>query len=274
MIRAARFRAVEQLLAERSVVSTQQLADELGVSLVTVRRDLDTLASQGRIERVFGGARLPAGATVGGADAVGPDSLGARDTDRPDEPFAQVLERNQEAKRQIAARAAQLVTDGETVFIDVGTTAYELARALQRRHLTVVTASLGVVDLLGEDDGIDLVLLGGEYNSEYRCTHGSHVADSLSALQIDRAFLGCAGVSDRGLIRDTDTRQAAVKQATLRVAGSTALLAAADKFPGTGAFTAGSLAHVDHLVTDLDASSIHAHLGSAVESSSTEVLHT
>jgi DeoR/GlpR family transcriptional regulator of sugar metabolism len=267
VIRAARISAIESLLRQHGVLSTQQIADALGISTATVRRDLDGLDASGGIERVFGGARL--------RDAAARESIPASSADAPvswagpepeargqegaqsvagvaaaDEPFDEVLTRNAGTKRAIARRAADLVSEGETLFVDIGTTTYEFARLLTDRTLTVITNSLGVVNVLSNAEGIDLIVLGGTYNREYRCTQGPGVSDVLDSLQIDRIVLGCSGISDRGAIRDTDARQASIKRTAVRTGGETMLLADSSKFPGIGAYTALSIEGIDRLVTD------------------------
>jgi DeoR/GlpR family transcriptional regulator of sugar metabolism len=283
MIRAARISAIESLLRQHGVLSTQQLADALGISTATVRRDLDGLDADGGIERVFGGARLRGegadaasgtAAVAGTAAAPGPtagvhaDGAAALPS-AADEPFDEVLTRNAENKRSIARRAADLVSEGETVFIDVGTTTYEFARLLVDHTLTVVTNSLGVVNVLSGAEGIDLIVLGGTYNREYRCTQGPGVSDVLDSLEIDRIVLGCSGISDRGAIRDTDARQASIKRTAARTGGETMLLADSSKFPGIGAYTALSIEGMDRLVTDTEPPQA---LRDLCEDSSTEVV--
>jgi DeoR/GlpR family transcriptional regulator of sugar metabolism len=186
-----------------------------------------------------------------------------------DEPFDEVLTRNAENKRSIARRAADLVSEGETVFVDVGTTTYEFARLLVDHTLTVVTNSLGVVNVLSGAEGIDLIVLGGTYNREYRCTQGPGVSDVLDSLEIDRIVLGCSGISDRGAIRDTDARQASIKRTAARTGGETMLLADSSKFPGIGAYTALSIEGMDRLVTDTEPPQA---LRDLCEDSSTEVV--
>lgn len=314
VIKAARISAIESLLRQHGVLSTQQLADALGISTATVRRDLDGLDADGGIERVFGGARLrgegadaagtttsvPAGvpgmqsapgssgaargpgtgsvpgtAAVAGTAAVPGPAAGvhadgsAALPSAADEPFDEVLTRNAENKRSIARRAAELISEGETVFIDVGTTTYEFARLLVDHTLTVVTNSLGVVNVLSGAEGIDLIVLGGTYNREYRCTQGPGVSDVLDSLEIDRIVLGCSGISDRGAIRDTDARQASIKRTAARTGGETMLLADSSKFPGIGAYTALSIEGMDRLVTDSEPPQA---LRDLCEDSSTEVV--
>lgn len=270
VIRAARLTAIEDLLEQHQVLSTTELADELGVSVVTVRRDLDDLDGSGRIERVFGGARLVGQPGQDRLSAyVGP---GAAAADVVDEPFDHVLARNAATKRSLARAAAQLVAEGETVFLDIGTTTFELARALAGRRLTVVTASLGVVDVLGPSPDVELVVLGGDYNKQYRCTEGPSVVQALATLQIDRVFLGCSGISDRGMVRDTDAGQVAIKRAAVRCGAPVTLLADASKLPGVGVYSALDLALVDQLVTDADRAALTEHLRAAPEHTPAEIL--
>ncbi|MGP5079690.1 DeoR/GlpR family DNA-binding transcription regulator [Brachybacterium alimentarium] len=282
MIRVARLDAIESMVREHRVVSTQQIADTLGISGTTARRDLDDLVAACRIERVHGGARVPAesaapakGSAPASAaktvDTVGTPSStttpGTRE-DSVDDPFHVVLSRNSEVKQALARVAASRIQDGQTLFLDIGTTVYELARLLVDRRLTVVTNSLGVVELLSSAAHVELVVLGGEFNPEYRCTQGPSVLNELSALHIDVAILGCAGITEGGAVRDTDSQQAVVKRAVTSANGTTILLADSSKIPGIGAYTALELDDVDRLITN---EALPAPLRDRCTASATEV---
>lgn len=236
------------MLHEQKVVSTHEIVDVLGVSGATARRDLDDLVAEGRVVRVHGGARLPEHEDQ--VDPVLAEAAAVEERAQVDEPFDEVLARNSAVKRTLARAAAALVADGETLFLDTGTTIYELARCLVGRQLTVVTSSLGVLEVLSASPRGNLVVLGGEYNREYRCTQGRSVQQELRELHIDRAFLGCAGLTDLGVVRDNDARQAAIKQAAAECSGETTVLADSSKIPGIGAYTALELTSVDRLVID------------------------
>lgn len=252
VIRVARLDAIESMLQEQKVVSTHEIVDVLGVSGATARRDLDDLVAEGRVVRVHGGAKLPEHVEEdpSSLDAEAPEGSTPHEGAEVDEPFHEVLTRNSALKRTLARAAAALVADGETLFLDIGTTTYELARCLLDRPLTIVTSSLGVVDALSASQRGKLVVLGGEYNREYRCTQGRSVQDELRELHIDHAFLGCAGITELGVVRDNDARQAAIKRAAAECSGETTVLADSSKIPGIGAYTALELASVDRLVID------------------------
>lgn len=234
------------------VVSTQQISKALAVSGTTARRDLEDLVATGRVERVHGGARsleaAPAPPLETGRSATSSD-----DETTPaavDDPFHEVLRRNSGIKRTLAEAAAGEFTDGQTLYLDIGTTVFELARRLMHLDLTVVTSSLEVVHLLSAASQVKVVVLGGEYNRDYRCTQGPTVLDGLKDLHIDCAVLGCAGITESGIVRDTDSRQAAVKRAAASASSRTVLLADASKIPGVGAYTALDISEVGRLVTE------------------------
>lgn len=253
MIRAARLEAIENMVLEHHVVSTQQIAAELAISGTTARRDLEDLVASGRVERVHGGARsLTAPATVP-SEAERPSAAATPGEDEStgvDDPFHEVLRRNSRIKQALAEAAAAEFTDGQTLYLDIGTTTYELARRLMNLDLTVVTSSLEVIQLLSAAPQVNLVVLGGEFNRDYRCTQGPRVLEGLTDLHIDCAVLGCAGITEGGVVRDTDSRQAMIKRAAATASSRTVLLADASKVPGVGAYTALDISEVDRLVTE------------------------
>ena len=189
------------------------LAESLGVSIATVRRDLVQLDEEGLLKRVYGGA-----ATV---------------EDR-DEPFADVAAVRADEKDAIARRCADLVKDGETVLLDIGTTAHRVARQLRGRSLTVITSSLAVVEELQDEETVQLVLLGGVLRRDYRSLIGFLTEDNLRQVHADRLFLGTSGVRPDGQVMDTTVVEVPVKRAMIAASDHVVLVADVGKFPGTG----------------------------------------
>jgi DeoR/GlpR family transcriptional regulator of sugar metabolism len=191
------------------------LAERLGVSPATVRRDLGHLDREGRLTRVYGGA-------VACAD---------------DEPFAQVARGDAEradAKEAVARRAAALVADGDTVLLDIGTTAHRLARHLRDRALTVITSSLAVYEELKDAEDVQLVLLGGVVRRSYHSMVGFLTEDALRQVRAGTVFLGTSGIRCDGQVMDSTVVEVPVKRAMVAAADRVVLLADAGKFPGTG----------------------------------------
>ncbi|MCU1538361.1 MAG: ArsR family transcriptional regulator [Humibacillus sp.] len=215
-VRHHRHLEIVQRLKVHGVTSVEDLARSFGVSTSTIRRDLQLLDASGQLVRVNGGAVSPAD------DA---------DVTRP---FATVAAAHVESKRAVARRAAALVDDGATVLLDIGTTTHLLALELRGRPLTVVTASLAVLDALRDDGVVELVLLGGFVRRTYHSMVGVLTEDALRQVHADIAFLGASGVRGDGTVLDTTLVEVPVKRALLGAADRAVLLTDLHKFPGTG----------------------------------------
>jgi len=204
------------------------LSEQLGVSPATIRRDLVRLEEEGLLTRVHGGAVM----------------------DEGDQPFAEVAEVRVAEKDAIAAKAASLIEDGQSVLLDIGTTAYRLARQLRGRRLTVITSNLVVYEELADDEGIELVLLGGMVRREYRSLVGFLTEDNLRQLHADWVFLGTSGIRPGGQVMDTTVVEVPVKRAMIASGDQVVLLADAAKFPGTGMARVCGPEELDVVVTD------------------------
>lgn len=213
MLPHQRHETILRTLRAEGPAAVRTLAERLGVSQATVRRDLEQLEQEGRLTRVYGGA-------VPTADH--------------DEPFAQVAGVRVEAKDAIAARCAEMVKDGDSVLLDIGTTAHRLARLLHGRSLTVITSNLAVYEELADDPEIQMVVLGGIVRRSYRSLVGFLTEDALRQVHADRLFLGTSGVRSDGQVMDTTMVEVPVKRAMIAASEQVVLIADADKFPGTG----------------------------------------
>jgi DeoR/GlpR family transcriptional regulator of sugar metabolism len=205
------------------------LAERLGASHATIRRDLAQLDEEGLLKRVYGGA-VPV-------------------TDR-DDPFTDVAEVRVAEKDAIAHRCAGLVKDGETVLLDIGTTAHRIARQLRGRSLTVITSSLAVFDELQHEHTIQLVLLGGVVRRDYRSLVGFLTEDNLRQIHADRLFLGTSGVRPDGHVMDTTVVEVPVKRAMIAASERVVLVADRGKFPGTGMARVCGARELDTVVTN------------------------
>jgi DeoR/GlpR family transcriptional regulator of sugar metabolism len=170
--------------------------------------------------------------------------------DEGDQPFAEVAEVRVPEKDAIAAHAAAMVADGQSVLLDIGTTAYRLARQLHGRRLTVITSNLVVYEELADDEGIELVLLGGMVRREYRSLVGFLTEDNLRQVHADRLFLGTSGVRPDGQVMDTTVVEVPVKRAMIAASDHVVLVADVGKFPGTGMSRVCGPDEVDTVVTN------------------------
>jgi DeoR family glycerol-3-phosphate regulon repressor len=163
-------------------VSVSLLAERLGVSRETIRRDLKTLADQGRANLVHGGAAR--GATA-------EPSLATRQA------------ANAAGKAAIARKAASFVEDGMVVILDSGSTTLALAYALvERKDITVLTNSLPIALLLCRSSGVKVTMLGGEIDPNDEAAFGIDTLSALEHFRVDLAFIGVGGVSPEGEFTD------------------------------------------------------------------------
>lgn len=215
-------------LAADGYVSSAAIAEEFGVSEMTIRRDLRQLHLEGYARRVAGGASLPSG--VGrGAPFEERDRLAARE------------------KNAIAGLCADLLRGAGTIAIDAGTTAAAVASLLEG-GVTIVTHSTPVITACADRDDLELIGLGGRYEHSTRAFGGSTVTSALERVSIDVAVLSATAVDETGLLCVNEL-DADVKRAMAAAAQRTILVVDSTKLGGRAPIRFGTLASVDVVVT-------------------------
>ncbi len=212
---AERRRAILEAALTGERINVGALARRLGVSEVTVRRDLEQLARAGLLRRVHGGAQ-----------AVGrPGQLSV---------FEARLLQNVEVKRALGRAAAALVRPGEVIFLDSGTTVLEIARhlpevLLEEGGLTVVTRSLVIAGELRRFRRTRLIVVGGLYVHDYDDFVGAQAEGALAEIHADTLFIGTDGVTaGRGLTTD-NVPEASLYRVMARRAGRVAVVTDSSK---------------------------------------------
>ena len=226
-----RHNEIMRIISLRKRVSVALLTSRLRVSEVTIRKDLTILEEMGYLVRTRGGATLA-------EDWENHRVLGVRRGENTAEKVA------------IAEAALQLVQEGDTLYLDSGSTCAALARRLSAMNLRVVTNSIDVIIVLGEAPGIALHSVGGSYRKEAGSFIGPAAIESLSGYQIDIAFLGTTGFSHTGEFSAQNLIEAELKKAVSRRAKRTVVLADHSKF-GSSAFAVfARVEDVDLVVMD------------------------
>lgn len=212
-------------------VWVRDLADELDISEATVRRDLRALADSGQVELVYGGAAL------------------MRTSDYS---FRTKATRSIEAKQLIGRMAAAMVTDGDQVFLDSGTTCFEIAPHLKRRHGLTVIVNSARLALELDTPGLNVILLGGQYRPERMDTVGPLAMNTLEQLRGYTAFIGADGLSmDFGLTA-SDIESAHLYRSATRNARETVLVVDHTKFASPSLFKIVDFDAISRVVTDRD----------------------
>ncbi|MCA9263655.1 MAG: DeoR/GlpR transcriptional regulator [Planctomycetales bacterium] len=218
------------IIRQQGFASLTDLAQKLEVSESTIRRDLDHLEEQGAAQR-----------THGGAFYTGPS---------PQLPHFRLRQQDQFAKKQLIARAAaELIEDGDVILLDGGSTTYELAQLLVGRPIQVVTNSLPVANLFTASNSGDLILVGGYVHLRTGVSVGPYANEMLESLNVRRAFLSVAGVSERGYF-NSNLLLVETEQAMLRSADESIVLVDSTKFGRQSLANLAELGAVTKVVVD------------------------
>ncbi|MFD4664291.1 DeoR/GlpR family DNA-binding transcription regulator [Streptomyces halstedii] len=226
-----RLRQITDAVRESGRVGVAELAGLTGASEMTIRRDLETLAGQGVLERFRGGAR----------------SLVPRGEEPP---FALRAGEGVETKRRIAAEVASLLAEGESVVLDSGTTCLEVAHAIAGRRLTVMPLSLHAANALTGTTGTTLLLPGGRPRPGELALTGPLAEASLASLRFDTAVIGCCGLTTADGLTAYDLEDAAVKRAAIASARRVVAVADGAKFSRTALALVAPVSALHMVVTD------------------------
>jgi DeoR/GlpR family transcriptional regulator of sugar metabolism len=231
LLPAERHRRIQNFLDERHVVRVSSLRDLLGVSEVTVRRDLESLERRGLLERIHGGA------------------VGARRM-RSEPRYLEAMTTYPEEKRLIGRAAAALVEPGDTVFLNGGTTTLEVFRHLETSGVKVVTNHVGIA-MESADRDVEVILVGGHYRPPSNSLVGPFATDNLRRVNASRAFIGAEGVSRRSGVTTPSEVEAEIAGLMIgRTRGEVILVADHSKMGTVADFVIASLDQVDNLITD------------------------
>jgi len=234
MLQTQRQLEILNRLKENPALLTKQLAQELNVSEMTIRRDFNDLVNQGLIIREHGGAMLP-NQTINQFTDVLMESK---------------LRVNTESKEAIAKTAVQLVKDGDCVFLDSGSTSLALLPLLTERRITVVTYSDLTLRSIKSFKG-ELILLGGTYNFNSAMTYGPICLDNLKHFSFDICFCSCISIDlKNGQVFTADTHNGQIKRYALEQSNQKILVADYSKFQQKGFYHCAQLEDFDYLFTD------------------------
>ena len=227
-MKVSRLNSIEQYVISRETVSIDELCEVFGVSKNTIRRDLNELEMRGHITKVYGGvtATVPSGAVP--------------------TPIRSSL--NTVDKSLIGRLAAEEVEDGDTIFIDSGTTTLCLLRFLvAKKRITIITHSLGALSEASKYDNLNIISLGGIYTDSFV---GLSAIEALSSMRINKAFMGATGVSLTAGMTNTTFLEAEIKRAVVHRADSIYGMADSSKIGREAIVTFCHLKDLTAFITD------------------------
>lgn len=228
---AERQRKILGVVRDRHAVRVSTLSDLLGVSEVTVRRDLEDLEQRGMLERTHGGA-------------ISTQRLGAEPA------YIEAIRRRASEKRAIGKTAAAMVRPGDTIFLNGGTTTLQVVRHLRSAGTRIITNHVGIA-LEAADRDLDLILVGGEYRTPSNSCVGSFATQTLRSVFATRSFIGSEGLSIRSGLTTPAAPEAEIARVMIeQTQGDVVVVADSTKVGTIADFSIAPIGVVTTLVTD------------------------
>ena len=235
MLKVERHQALLELCAEHGSASVKEMSDALGVSEMTVRRDLAELSNMGKLVRVHGGARIS-------SSAHGTKLTHART-------HVEKMQEHIEEKRAAARLAAQMVKPGDTIFLGGGTSVEFMVDFLPPAPIRVITCSMPVFTALADSSHIELYLSGGIYRRQTNILRGLPGERALQSIVCDKAFIGTTGIFHNEVF-GTDTEVGSFLQTAFNRSTKRYLIADSSKIGRRDFFSFYSIDNIDAFFTD------------------------
>lgn len=234
-----RFSQIVEIVMEKGSISIPEICERFGVSEMTARRDLNELDRQGLLRRVHGGAIASLARSY-------------------EPPFPTRATKNTAAKVAIGLRAAELVYDGDSIALDVGTTTLEIVDGLKgKRNITIITSCLQVANRvvaeLSLSSDVRLIVTGGIVRSRELSMIGSIPQNVYKNLHVDKAFIGIAGINPTDGLTEYNLEDAQTKQMLIQSGREKIVVADGSKFGLTTFASVAPIKSINTIVTDRSA---------------------
>jgi len=222
---------IVEMVSKQGFLTIEALARNFGVTVQTIRRDVNMLATEGRLSRYRGGAGLAS-------------SIENMEYER-----RQVV--NLAAKQLIAANVAADVPDQASLFMNIGTTTEQAARALLgHRELQVITNNINVAKILSENPNFTIVMAGGKVRNRDGAVTGQPTVKMFEQYRVDIGIIGISGIDSDGGLFDFDLDEVLCAQAIIRNSRRVFLLADHSKFGRSALVKVGNISEISTLYTD------------------------
>ncbi|MBL4674479.1 MAG: DeoR family transcriptional regulator [Arenicella sp.] len=217
---------IVKLVRKKGFVPISMLAENLGVTPQTIRRDINKLCDGGVLRRYHGGAGL------------------VSSTENIDYENRQEIQHKE--KQAIAKRIADYIPNNVSLFINIGTTNEEISQALlKHKNLKVVTNNLNVANILSRNDSFEVIIAGGTVRSRDQGITGEATIDLIQQFKVDFGIIGISAIDEDGSLMDFDYHEVRVTQAIIRNSRQTLLAADNSKYGRNAMVKLGHLSQID-----------------------------
>lgn len=231
MLPAEREKYIIDKLEEMESIKVEDIASELNVSLMTIRRDFERLQDKGLLYRSHGGAVK-------------------RDIYLLEQSYDLKKISNIDIKEKIAKRALDIIKEGDTIFLDAGTTNFEVARLVKEiKDVTIITNDLKIALELYQNH-VRTFIVGGIIQEETGCVMGPTAEEFISNVKVNLAFLGTSGVSSDWRLSTPTFEKASLKKKIIKSASYSVVLVDNSKFNKESFVNIASIEAVDAIITD------------------------
>lgn len=220
-----------ELLSQKDVVTILEFSKEFQVSIETVRRDLSILEKSGKIQKVYGGAKL-------------------KDLNFSEPSMESRMNTKLSQKDAIGKKCSEFINDGDCIFINSGSTPHHIAKNLSdKKNLLIITNSLLVANELINTD-FEIIIIGGSVRHSERSIVSYNYLFNFSELNIQKSFLGAGGITAKNGISDFDMQEAVTRKHILERSKEVFIVADSSKFGKDVTINIAPIDAIDYIVTD------------------------
>lgn len=231
MLAVTRKAKIKDIILEKKSVVVSELAKKFSVTEETIRRDLKTLEDEGFLIRTYGGAFIQDG-------VQNEVELSIRENAYT------------ESKKLIATKCAEIIHNGDSIFLDASTTALFIAKMIRDMRLTILTNSLKVINLLTDCQNIRLISIGGQFHSGNMSFLGRSALQSLDNYFVDKTFMSCRSLCRDHGITDSNEAMSEIRQKLMVRSNKIYVVADHSKFDKTSFISICNFSDIDGLVSD------------------------
>lgn len=233
MLAQDRYKKIRDILEAENSVKVSTLTALFGVSLETVRRDLEFMESEGMLKRVHGGAVLE---KINGTQST----------------FAVRENEYKQQKAEIGETASRFIEEGQSIAMDASTTNYEVAKIIKMKfsRLTVLTNSISIINELSDMDNYTIIVPGGILRKDELSLIGDMAEDNVGNFHVDTAFISMSGISLREGLTDYGFGEVSMKKKMMKAAQEVIVLASSNKFDVVSLLKVCDFNDINMIVTD------------------------
>ncbi|KEK19878.1 transcriptional regulator [Bacillus manliponensis] len=226
-----RQKKILDLLTVKKVLKIAELKEELDISIDTLRRDINTLTKQGKIEKIYGGVKI--------VETTFGESL-----------MQERMISHIEEKEAIAKMCSEYIHDGDCIYLDSGSTTYQIAKYIkQKKNLTVVTNSIPVVTELTNSD-VEIIIIGGKIRRNEQSVVAYDYIFNFGELNILKAFICASGITVEKGISDYNLEEAITRKKIIEISKEVYVAADSTKFGKDVTVGISPLHKIDAIMTD------------------------